>query len=84
MRISVHRVIKLLTLVQDSSIEQKLELFPLAKVRNYLATSKKNAKNYSCNCFFSSLALAAIGVSGLSFSNLSNIEIALSIWSSLT
>ena len=45
MRISVHRVIKLLTLVQDSSIEQKVELFPLAKVRNYLATSKKNAKN---------------------------------------
>ena len=32
MRISVHRVIKLLTLVQDSSMEQKLELFPRAKV----------------------------------------------------
>ncbi len=32
MRLSVHRVIKLLTLVQDSSMEQKPELFPCAKV----------------------------------------------------
>lgn len=51
MRISVHRVIKLLTLVQDSSIEQKLELFPLAKVRNYLATSKKNVEKLFLQLF---------------------------------
>lgn len=31
MRLSKHRVIKLLTLVQDSSMEQKPESFPSAK-----------------------------------------------------
>ena len=44
MRISVHRVIKLLTLVQDSSIEQKVELFPLAKIRTIFETPKKIAE----------------------------------------
>lgn len=33
MRLSEHRVIKLLTLVQDSSMEQKLERFPIVKVQ---------------------------------------------------
>ena len=32
MRLSVSRVIKLLTLVQDSSMEQKPDVFPCAKV----------------------------------------------------
>ena len=40
MRLSVHRVIKLLTLVQDSSMEQKPELFPRAKVVIKLGFSK--------------------------------------------
>ena len=40
MRFSVHRVIKLLTLVQDSSMEQKPELFPCAKVQILIGTAK--------------------------------------------
>jgi hypothetical protein len=40
MQLSVHRVIKLLTLVQDSSMEQKPELFLCAKVQYYLDISK--------------------------------------------
>lgn len=40
MRLSEHRVIKLLTLVQDSSMEQKLERFPIAKVQIIIEKSK--------------------------------------------
>jgi len=40
MRFSVRRVIKLLTLVQDSSIEQKLELFLSAKVQLKIERAK--------------------------------------------
>lgn len=40
MRLSVYRVIKLLTLVQDSSMEQKPELFPIAKVQIIIEYSK--------------------------------------------
>ena len=40
MRLSVRRVIKLLTLVQDSSMEQKLELFRIAKVQIIFEKSK--------------------------------------------
>ena len=36
MRLSVHRVIKQLTLVQDSSMEQKPELFPWQKYKQKL------------------------------------------------
>lgn len=43
MRFSVHRVIKLLTLVQDSSMEQKPELFPSAKVQRTIESSKSLA-----------------------------------------
>lgn len=41
MRLSVHRIIKLLTLVQDSSMEQKPGLFLSAKVQYYFEYSKK-------------------------------------------
>ncbi len=40
MRFSVRRVIKLLTLVQDSSMEQKPELFPNAKVQLKIGRAK--------------------------------------------
>ena len=40
MRLSEHRVIKLLTLVQDSSMELKPELFPIAKVKIIFEYSK--------------------------------------------
>ena len=40
MRFSVRRVIKLLTLVQDSSMEQKPELFPRAKVQTKIRSTK--------------------------------------------
>lgn len=40
MRFSEHRVIKLLTLVQDSSMEQKLELFLIAKVQIIIEKTK--------------------------------------------
>ena len=40
MRFSVRRVIKLLTLVQDSSMEQKLELFLSAKVQLKIERAK--------------------------------------------
>ena len=46
MRLSEHRVIKLLTLVQDSSMEQKLERFPIAKVQIIIEKSKFTV------CFF--------------------------------
>ena len=48
MRFSEHRVIKLLTLVQDSSMEQKLERFPIAKVQIIIEKSKFTL----CFCFF--------------------------------
>lgn len=40
MRFSVRRVIKLLTLVHDSSKEQKPELFPNAKVQLKIGRAK--------------------------------------------
>gem|GEM_PF-4074614 len=43
MRFSEHRVIKLLTLVQDSSMEQKPELFPFAKVVIKVGITKSSA-----------------------------------------
>ena len=48
MRLSEHRVIKLLTLVQDSSMEQKLERFPIAKVQILI----EKAKYAVCFTFF--------------------------------
>lgn len=38
MRFSVHHVIKLLTLVHDSSMEQKPELFPSTKIQTKTET----------------------------------------------
>lgn len=46
MRLSEHRVINLLTLVQDSSMEQKLERFPIVKVQIIIEKSKFTV------CFF--------------------------------
>lgn len=40
MRLSVHRVFKLLTLVQDSSLEQKSEVFLGAKVQTKIESAK--------------------------------------------
>ena len=77
-------LIKLLTLVQDSSMERKPELFPYAKVHNIFPKTKKMQKFHSCTFFIKALAFAAKGVSGLSASSFSRMLMALSVWSSLT